>query len=218
MIDAIFYLNLDHRMDRRGSIEREIRKWLAHETSAPVAPRVNQVHSRHTWVERVSATKEGALGCTRGHAHMLRRIADGGYGTSLVLEDDFVWEVPIALARERIGEFLEAEKERYAICQIAHVPVSLIHKEPSHERHYTRVREARCTMGYLIDASAAEEAAALYEAHTASFEKDGAFWKHCADLVWRPIQEQGKCFAMVPRLGRSLIDYSDLQGRVTDYG
>ena len=74
-IDRIFYINLDHRADRRAEIENELdAKGLSYERFPAV---------RHETI--------GGVGCGRSHVGVLRLAKERGYKRILVLEDDFIF-------------------------------------------------------------------------------------------------------------------------------
>ena len=74
-IDRIFFINLDHRTDRRVEIENELDiKGLEYERFPAI---------RHETI--------GGVGCGRSHIGVLRLAKERGYKRILVLEDDFMF-------------------------------------------------------------------------------------------------------------------------------
>ena len=76
-IDRIYYINLDHRTDRRQEFENEIQKLASLEK-----------------VERIQAVHKpelGCLGCTLSHVKTLETFLNSEYKTCLVFEDDFMF-------------------------------------------------------------------------------------------------------------------------------
>lgn len=80
MIDAVLYINLDARVDRRTHIEKEL-------ATMGVDP---------TRIHRIPATYEplcGHLGCALSHVKALELIREKGWATTLILEDDFKFKI-----------------------------------------------------------------------------------------------------------------------------
>lgn len=204
MIDAIVYLNLDSRADRRESVEKEIENLLHVCPSRPI-------------VRRFPAPPELGIGCVRGHAMMAKEAHSKGWKTTLVLEDDFLWDTEPASAFERMSDFIERYRGAYATCHVGYVRDS-IKRGQEQEKGLVRVHEARCTMGYLLDGTRADALSKAWEDAVEPFRSTQAHWLYCADVVWKSFQENDCCYAFAPRLGRSRVDYSDLAGRVMDYG
>ena len=72
LVDGIFYINLDHRTDRKEEIEKELR-----DIGLPF--------------ERFSAipTCPGIIGCGYSHLSVLKEARRRGYKNVLIFEDDF---------------------------------------------------------------------------------------------------------------------------------
>jgi len=80
MIDAVLYINLDARVDRRTHIEKEL---------ATMGINSTRIH-------RVPAIYEplcGHLGCALSHVKALELIQEKGWVTTLILEDDFQFKI-----------------------------------------------------------------------------------------------------------------------------
>ena len=80
MIDAVLYINLDARVDRRTHIEKEL-------ATTGIDP---------TRIHRIPAIYEplcGHLGCALSHVKALELIQEKGWATTLILEDDFQFKI-----------------------------------------------------------------------------------------------------------------------------
>lgn len=75
-IDKIMYINLDHRIDRRASIERQLSVFSPNK------------------VERFSAIYQpasGFVGCAQSHIRVLEIAIENKYKNILIVEDDMLW-------------------------------------------------------------------------------------------------------------------------------
>jgi len=80
MIDAVLYINLDHRADRKKHIEKEL---------ATMGVDPARIH-------RIPAIYEslcGHLGCALSHVKALELIQEKGWATTIILEDDFQFKI-----------------------------------------------------------------------------------------------------------------------------
>jgi hypothetical protein len=91
-IDCIFYLNLDHRPDRRAKIESELQ---------PVAELLGYPMERFPAIFHFSI---GAVGCMKSHLAVLKEAKKRNYRRILIVEDDFQWNFPAAEICERFKE------------------------------------------------------------------------------------------------------------------
>ena len=78
-IDAIFYINLDHRSDRKEHILQEIRK---------IDPTLSKTHR----IQAEYVPDHGALGCTKSHIKAFQLFMEHPeWKNCLILEDDFTF-------------------------------------------------------------------------------------------------------------------------------
>jgi hypothetical protein len=91
-LDAILYINLAHREDRRESVEAEIQS-IRHLT-------------KH--VERIDAIKHanGGKGCALSHLKAFDRILDSDWDTVLILEDDAVLDMSVSSFESKLKHAL----------------------------------------------------------------------------------------------------------------
>ncbi len=77
LVDAVLYINLEHRVDRREHLLGEL---------ARAGVPAEKIH-------RVDAVRRdvGALGCTLSHIKAFNLMLEKGWSRVLVLEDDFTW-------------------------------------------------------------------------------------------------------------------------------
>ena len=77
-LDAIYYINLEHRIDKRYHIETNV---LSYFEGTPLANRI----------ERFSAigNNNGAIGCSLSHLEVARKAKTARARYYLVFEDDF---------------------------------------------------------------------------------------------------------------------------------
>ena len=75
-IDCVYYINLDHRLDRKESIEKELDK-----LGVPAEKRVR--------IPGIYNKNFGILGCGLSHKKALETFVASNHKTCLLFEDDF---------------------------------------------------------------------------------------------------------------------------------
>ena len=76
-IDKIYYINLEHRKDRKEHIEEIIKKYLDSELSITV--RYNAIYTKY----------DGNIGCAMSHLDIIKDCISKNYNNVIILEDDF---------------------------------------------------------------------------------------------------------------------------------
>lgn len=218
----VFYINLDNRPDRRGLVEAEIAAYVA----------VNKACE----VERFPAVPGGYAGCVRSHQRVAETFLSKSPPTpsALVLEDDFMWTVPVSEAAKAIASFLEGPlaESAWGFVQICHSPTTLDEHSPVATNEpglpiapsepgslaIHRVYRAANAGGYLLSRAAAEALIPIWNSAANALERGGAWSDNANDVVWSRIRKTLPCYAFVPRLGRQRAGVSDLEKRHVDYG
>lgn len=101
--DAVFYINLDRRTDRRESIEKQAAEiGLTIERVPGIVVADNDPALSHPW--HINDNKiQRKLGATRAHLSAVQRARDRGLKDVLILEDDIVFR----------PNFIEKTKQTY---------------------------------------------------------------------------------------------------------
>lgn len=191
-IDKIYYINLDHRTDRREEIETEF------SIMGLTAERYSACH----------IPSFGCLGCSKSHIALLKDAIEKGYRNVLICEDDFMFTV----SKEELENGLEklfAVEEGFDVCMLSYL---LIDKEPTNYDFLTKVKEAQTTSGYLVNKHYYETLLEAFEHGAEELEKTGQHWLYAVDQIWKPLQKQDTWYCFTPRFGKQREGYSDIAG------
>lgn len=198
---AVYYINLDHRTDRRESIEKTLT-----EAELPA--------------ERYPAIKNevcGAIGCSYSHCYVLEKFLKTDKEYCIVLEDDFVFNDPDD-AHFRIKQLLRCS-EMWDLVMLAG---NVVKTEPSKQPYLRRVVNVQTTSGYIVKRSFVPtllknywEGLALQEIHMETNTTPNP--AYCLDIYWKLLQPVSKWFICEPKLGYQMDSYSDIEKRVVDY-
>ena len=202
-VDAVLYINLDHRIDRKQHLLTEL-------AAAGVPP--EKIH-------RVDAVlrEPGALGCTLSHIKAFQMILSAGWERVLVLEDDFTWmpreEGGVA---EKIGELMTCRKP-WDVVQISWNPSGRILGDGPLP-WLRRAVGVRTTSGYFVRGGFVEELMKNFKEAAVDMYKNGFSPESCCDMNWQKLQHDAEWYVAFPPLGYQMDGYSDVEGKEVSYG
>lgn len=186
LLGGIFYINLDHRADRRTEIEAEFERM-----GLKGAKRIPGIR-----------TDPGYIGC--GLAHEAAVKAGRGLKNVLIFEDDFQFLV----SPEEFWSQLEtAMKEPYDCIMLG---CNLRESEPyGDSSNLVRVKWGCTGSGYLINGHMIDTIATLFEDANKKLGITHHHWLYANDQCWRSLQEQGLWLTFKNRIGKQRASYSD---------
>lgn len=205
-IDAVYFINLDHRKDRFEEIQQEI----------------NQMGFPPEKVFRIDAIfkqNKGALGCTLSHKKTLDTFLESGFKTCLILEDDFLKTIDTNQMKFLFKHLFETVKD-FDLVMLAG---KIFKKEITDSPFFHHVLDGQTSSAYLVTREFApklrqnfqESSDLLYEwfEHNNNPNHD-----YCLDIYWKKLQPQSKWYIVHPLMGMQRPSFSDIEQRVTNYG
>ena len=201
-IDAILYINLEHRIDRNEHILAEIQK---------VCTDVSKVH-------RINAVKRepGALGCGLSHIEALTfALSHEEWNTVLILEDDFTFKPNINL-QEQIG-LLFSHYNEFDVGLLSYNHNQFKCKGTTHVQ-VKKVLYSQTTSSYIIKRSYIPTLLQNIRESMYDMERYGKKHENCLDIYWTRLQPQGQWYTVTPAIGYQYDNYSDIEKRITSYG
>ena len=194
--ERIFYINLEHRTDRRAEIEGELDKMgLAH--SFERFPAI-----RHETI--------GGVGCGRSHIEVLKLAKEHGYKQILVLEDEFMFTV-------------DKHEFEQGLAQLSSIPFDVCllsyNLQGSRETEYPflkKVLEAQTTSGYIINSHYYDALIQVFSDAVIGFEHTNYHWIYAIDVAWKTLQSRDTWYCVSPRLGKQRPSYSDCGNCLND--
>ena len=187
-IDCVFYINLDHRTDRRTEIEGELNSMgLTHERFSAI---------RHETI--------GGVGCGRSHISVLKLAKERGYKCAMILEDDFMFTVDRIQLEEGIRKL---EDVSFDVCLLS---CNSFYSVDSLEYPFLqRIYEAQTTSGYIINAHYYDTLIAVFEDAVGRFEQTNHHWLYAIDVAWKVLQRRDTWYGFNPRMGKQRPSFSD---------
>ena len=213
-IDAILYINLEHRTDRKEHILHEIGKLCTDPSK----------------IHRIDAVKRGigAMGCSMSHRKALQYAqSHPEWNTVLILEDDFTCKYDSLTDIENaIDTFVQGTVDMdMGLLSYNHHCIQSRHGVNPFEMTYCpqlppsvkRVYYSQTASSYLIRK---HYIPVLIQSITDSlFDmiQNGRRHENCFDIYWSRIQPIGKWYAIYPSIGMQYESYSDIEHRTTNY-
>jgi GR25 family glycosyltransferase involved in LPS biosynthesis len=204
-IDCIYYINLQHRNDRREDFLKEM-KYLGFDES--------KIHR----IEGVYLPELGQLGCGLSHIKAIETFLKSPHNVCIIFEDDFQSTVDW-----NYGQFLLKNLFTFTSSFDLIMLSGNIQKEEYTDSPFLhRVIEAQTTAAYILTR---EFAPILCENFRESmnnlkriFDEEGRISKdYCIDVYWKSLQPINKWFVLNPKLGLQRESFSDIEKQITNY-
>ena len=196
-IKNILYINLESRTDRRNNIESQLAL-----VGFKTFERFNAIK-----------VKNGRVGCTLSHIKCLELAKERKYDHLLICEDDTVFLDP-TLFKKQLNTFM-AKSHSWDVVIIAGNNV------PPYERiDDTCIAVTRCqtTTCYLVAGHYFDTLLANYkEGLQKLLREPHKHIDYAIDKYWLKLQEKDNWFLITPLTVVQREDYSDIEGRRTNY-
>ena len=198
-IDAILYINLDHRTDRNEHIRGEIKH---------IDPTFSKTHR----ISGVHVPTHGALGCSTSHCNALMTMMEHReWKTCMILEDDFTFSSPLE-AKHQL-EILFKESPLFDVFLLAYNNVQMDRSPfPIH-----RVRSSQTASGYIIRQHYLPTLLRNFTISRDHLKQNGPSHDMCLDQYWKRLMPMGRWYTLSNRIGYQYMNYSDIEQKMVDY-
>jgi GR25 family glycosyltransferase involved in LPS biosynthesis len=179
-----YYINLDHRTDRRAEIEKELAdKGIA--------------------AERISAFKTipGCIGCSLSHIAALKLARERGLEAVMIFEDDFTF----LISKDEWDRLFSLLPRNYDVVMLSYNLIKATH----HDSTFDRVQDVQTSSGYIVHSRFYDTLIANTEGATRMLVETGAHWLYAYDMQWKPLQEPNEWYAYKTRIGKQRDGISD---------
>lgn len=205
-IDCVYYINLDHRTDRKEQFEGEIAKLGVPKEKLQ---RISGIYNKEF----------GILGCGLSHKKALETFVQSGQKNCLIFEDDFLFTLDMNYVRYLLRSIFECEIQ-YDLVMLAG---NLFKTEKTSWPFLHKVLDGQTASGFLITREFApnliksleESTTLLKDWHEKTGEKKH---EYCNDIYWKKLQPISNWFILNPKTGVQRESYSDNEYKVTNYG
>lgn len=196
-IKHIFYINLDHRVDRKEHVINELSK-------------IGLSGNRFNAIKM----KNGAIGCSMSHLKILQEAQKNGLEHVLIVEDDITFLEPDTF-KTQLNRFIESKGNDWDVILFAG------NNMPPYDRiDDTCIKVSRCqtTTGYLVNGH--------YISILANNIKTGLTnlinnpenkFQYAIDKYWFNLQARDNWYLITPLTVVQREDYSDIEQKHTNY-
>ena len=198
-LDQIYYINLEHRKDRKESILNEIKL-------------IDPDLKKTTRIEAVKHTV-GEIGVGKSHLLALKDAQKNNYGIVLILEDDFVFSKDIQTVNYIYEKLLDVDKEYNIFFLSRNLKGG---KRKNH--NIIEVYNAQTTSGYIIQKHFFSDLSENFNYAVNKLENGGSTKIFAIDQYWKKLQgKDSKIYTGNIKLGYQKESYSDIEKRITNY-
>lgn len=196
-ITNTFYINLEHRTDRKEHVENEL----------------NNIGIKATRFNAIKMTN-GAIGCSMSHLKLLENAKKNQLSHILIVEDDITFLDP-SLFKTQINKFFELHNNNWDVILFAGnnmPPFEII------DDTCVKVNRCQTTTGYLVNGHYINVLISnIKMGLTHLINKPNESVKYAIDKFWFVLQNNSKWYLITPLTVVQREDYSDIEKRITNY-
>jgi glycosyl transferase family 25 len=190
-IEKVIYINLDYRLDRRASIERQLSVF-----SPEKCMRFSAIYN-----------EKGYIGAAQSHMRALEIAIENNYKNLLICEDDMIWN--------------DLEKNycifKYLALHKKYDVIVLGGSGASYEKESLKLYSAHAPICYLVNQHYFKT---LLDNYRESVELIQQFYHPFTfgiDQYWKSLQAKGNWYIVRPCLSYQGFNFSDLDNGVIDH-
>ena len=198
MIGKVYFINLNHRLDRKEHIERLLKN-----------------SNMFDKAERISALYNINLphaGCVLSHIMALERFIGSNEEYCLILEDDFTCN-NIETLKDDINK-LFIDNVDFDIIQLSGNHMQL---EECEYNYLKRVIDSQTTSGYIINRRFTIKLLNNFKESYRLISEFGRVHEYCLDIFWKKLQPISKWYCFYPPIGYQMDSYSDIEKSNASY-
>jgi GR25 family glycosyltransferase involved in LPS biosynthesis len=203
-IDVIFYINLEHRTDRKEHFLSEIKKLCTDESK----------------VVRIDAVRNGIgiIGCTASHIKAMETFEEHPeWKTCILFEDDFTFA---SADLERNNAHIRLAMTEFPDWDVISLAYNCYHDcivQETHDPLIKRVIQHQTASGYILNKRCLPSMLSTFQEAFQLLLLHGNKHEYCHDIYWRKLQLILKWYCVSPALGYQYESYSDIQNQLVDY-
>ena len=195
MLKNVYYINLEHRTDRKEKVEAEL--------------------SGLGWeYQRFNAVKHesGRVGCSTSHLRLLEMAKEKDLEYIVIVEDDIHFTHP-SLYKALLNQFFSHNLEFDVLLLAGNLRPPLIPVVDN----VVQIKKSWTTTGYIVRKHYYDTLIENIREGISLLEKDPSDGRNAIDTYWMRLQARDKWMIIMPRTVTQRADYSDIEGRDTDY-
>ena len=200
-IKHIFYINLEHRIDRKLHVEKELNK-----VGLTNFTRFNAIKMEN-----------GALGCSMSHLKCLQMAKENGWPHILIVEDDIEFLNPTTFINQANKFFNSQTINSWDVLLLAGNNI-LPYKTIDNNDSCVKVSGCLTTTGYLVSSHYYDKLIQNIKMGITFFMRRPQQKKlYAIDVFWKPLQEADNWYLLTPLTVIQMEDYSDIEHKKISY-
>lgn len=197
--DIIYYINLEHRTDRKEHIISELSKF----------PNLNVVR-----VNGIYDPINGAIGCSKSHILALEHFVNTGYEKCLILEDDFEFTQTSEYVNNILSQFFR-EVPNYDVLMLSGNTLSEIN---TYNSIVTKIIDSQTASGYSVHRNFGRILLDNFKEGLFYLESTNINHEYSIDIYWKRLQPISNWYCLKPKIGKQMKSYSDTCYQLIDHG
>jgi glycosyl transferase family 25 len=197
-IKHAFYINLDHRTDRKEHVTKQLTN-----LGLPSFERFNAIKMEN-----------GAVGCSMSHLKILEDAQKNNLNHVLIMEDDITFLDP-ELFKTNLNTFLSRQGNNWDVILLAG------NNMPPYDKIddvCIKVKRCQTTTGYLVNGHYIKKLCQnIKMGVTQLLHKPASHALYAIDKFWFVLQNVDRWFLIIPPTVIQREDYSDIEKRTTNY-
>jgi len=201
--DSIYFINLNHRTDRREHITKQL---------ANIGADQERIHR----IEGIYCKNFGILGCGKSHILALETFLNSNKGDKcLILEDDFSFCMDKDYTNSKIDQFLNDFHEKFDVFLLSS---NILRSEPTEHPDILRILQGQTLSGYCVTREYAPRLLENFKQGVKMLETLGySEHEYCVDIYIRNLQPTDRWYCPIPKLGQQIESYSDIQQNIVNH-
>ena len=200
-IKHIFYINLEHRIDRKLHVEKELNK-----VGLTNFTRFNAIKMEN-----------GALGCSMSHLKCIQMAKENGWPHVLIVEDDIEFLDPTTFINQANKFFNSQTINSWDVLLLAGNNI-LPYKTINNNDSCVKVSGCLTTTGYLVSSHYYDKLIQNIKMGITFFMRRPQQKKlYAIDVFWKPLQEVDNWYLLTPLTVIQMEDYSDIEHKKISY-
>ena len=204
LVDIIYYINLDHREDRK----KELNQWISDSKYDGKIERISAIYNE----------SKGYIGCTMSHIKALETFIESEYETCIIYEDDYQ---PINV-ENYWGNINKITKNiKFDAILLSYNDYNLEISESGYG-FMKKVTFTYTASGYMIQKPFARILLETFkECLFLCLEEEKSTnhntERYCIDVYWMKLMKMYNFYCFYPRIGKQRESYSDIIKQIIDY-
>lgn len=204
-IDCFYYINLDHRVDRKELIEKDFE-------------RMGIPKEKIVRIPGIYKKGFGPYGCGLSHIRTLTTFLESSNNNCVIFEDDYTFNID----KNYMNYILKSIFTKPIDFDVVMFSGNVKKSEPTDYHYLKKVIDAQTASGFLVTRAFApmilenfKEAVVLLREY---WELKGERkHEYCIDISWKTLQPNSRWYIVNPKFGYQRESYSDNEEHVTNY-